>query len=156
MYPNRQRKKGQGLLEFALTLPLFLILVFLVIDASLLFSAWLMVQNVARRAVRYAATGQYNPAYCAAANLPANGGDGGADAGCDGANRIAEIDYARLNSIYDVAFGSTLALFDDPSKFPTYLGDMTHFTETGFLKIVICSSRDSDNSGSPDLSLIHI
>ena len=150
LIPHKHKKKGQGLVEFALTLPLFLALIFLVIDVSLLFSAWLMVQNVARRGVRYAATGQYNPAYCAAANLVANGGDGGADGGCDGDNRNQEIDYARLQSIYDVSFGSTLALFDDPSIFPTFLGDMSHFTEIGFLKITVCSTRDINNDDIPD------
>jgi len=36
---HKPRKKGQSLVEFALTLPLFLVIIFLIIDASLLLSA---------------------------------------------------------------------------------------------------------------------
>ncbi|HVM73050.1 MAG TPA: TadE family protein, partial [Anaerolineales bacterium] len=56
--------RSQGVVEFALAAPVLLMLLFGIIDFSLLFSAWLLIQNVSRQAVRYAVTGQYNSAYC--------------------------------------------------------------------------------------------
>ena len=49
--------RSQGVVEFALAAPVLLMLLFGIIDFSLLFSAWLLVQNVSRQAVRFAVTG---------------------------------------------------------------------------------------------------
>ncbi len=60
--PKRQflyrHQKSQATVEFALAFPVLLVIVFGIIDFSLLFAAWLSVQNMARQAVRFAATGQ--------------------------------------------------------------------------------------------------
>ena len=56
--------RSQGVVEFALAAPILLMLLFAIIDFSLLFSAWLLIQNVSRQALRYGITGQFNPAYC--------------------------------------------------------------------------------------------
>ena len=62
----RSRKSpGQGLVEFALALPILLLLVFGLIEFARIFAAWLMVENSARTAARYASTGHFNSAYCA-------------------------------------------------------------------------------------------
>jgi hypothetical protein len=55
---------AQGMVEFALVLPLLLILIFGIIEFGRIFQAWLSVQNSARFAIRYAVTGQYNTDYC--------------------------------------------------------------------------------------------
>ena len=46
-------EKGQSLAEFVLVLPIFLILVFAIIDFGLGFHAWLTVTNSAREGARY-------------------------------------------------------------------------------------------------------
>jgi len=49
------------MVEFALTLPLTLILAFGVIEFARLFQAWVTLQNSARAAVRYGVTGRWDP-----------------------------------------------------------------------------------------------
>ncbi|MBN1373593.1 MAG: pilus assembly protein [Anaerolineaceae bacterium] len=56
--------KAQGLLEFALALPVLLLLVFGIIEFGRLLQAWLALENGARFGVRYAITGEYNRNYC--------------------------------------------------------------------------------------------
>jgi hypothetical protein len=130
-------KKSQAVLEFALSFPILLIIVFGIIDFSLLFAAWLSVQNVARQAVRYAATGQYNPAYCV------DGPDAGVEP-CAGEGKNAEVDAARLQSIHDEA-----------NRF-LYLMMITNGAlqnQKGYINIIVCSSRDLSDppDNSPDL-----
>ena len=57
--PQAQHGKGQTLAEFALTLPILLLLLFGIIEFGRLFQSWVTLQNAARTAVRYASTGQY-------------------------------------------------------------------------------------------------
>lgn len=54
----RRRKKGQGLVEFALILPVLLMVILGIIEASWLIWSYITVQNAAREAARYAVTGQ--------------------------------------------------------------------------------------------------
>ena len=54
------RNKGATLAEFALTLPILLILIFGIIEFGRIFQAWVTLQNSAREATRYATTGQYD------------------------------------------------------------------------------------------------
>lgn len=58
--PNTQKRKGQTLAEFAITLPILLILVFGVIEFGRIFQAWVTLQNSARTAARYASTGSFD------------------------------------------------------------------------------------------------
>jgi hypothetical protein len=51
---------GQTLAEFAISLPVLLLLVFGIIEFGRAFQAWITMQNALRRAIRYATTGQYN------------------------------------------------------------------------------------------------
>jgi Flp pilus assembly protein TadG len=51
----RKGEKGQSLAEFVLVLPIFLILVFAIIDFGLGFHAWLTVTNSAREGARLGA-----------------------------------------------------------------------------------------------------
>src|SRR5512141_3013144 len=53
-------RRGQTLVEFALTLPILLLLLFGIIEFGRIFQAWVTLQNAARTAVRYAITGQYD------------------------------------------------------------------------------------------------
>ena len=53
-----KKQKGQGLTEFALILPLLLLLLLGIIEASRVIWAYITVQTAAREAVRYAVTGR--------------------------------------------------------------------------------------------------
>ncbi len=57
---RRQKRSGQTLVEFALTLPLLLLLVFGIIEFGRAFQAWVTLENSAREAARYTTTGQYD------------------------------------------------------------------------------------------------
>lgn len=57
---NNKKRKGQTLAEFALTLPLLLLLLFGTIEFARIFQAWVSLQNAARTAARYATTGRYD------------------------------------------------------------------------------------------------
>ncbi len=57
---STRRKRGQTLAEFAITLPILLMLLFGIIEFGRIFQAWVTLQNSARAAARYATTGQYD------------------------------------------------------------------------------------------------
>ena len=52
---NGQRERGQGMVEFVLVLPIFLLLVFAIVDFGMGFHAWLTVTNSAREGARLGA-----------------------------------------------------------------------------------------------------
>ncbi len=54
---RKDGEKGQNLVEFALVLPIFLILVFGIIDFGMGFHAWITVTNAAREGARIGAVG---------------------------------------------------------------------------------------------------
>ncbi|MCX7682454.1 MAG: pilus assembly protein, partial [Anaerolineae bacterium] len=62
---HKERRKGQALVEFALILPLVLLMLFGVIEFGRIFHAWLTVEHSARQGARYAVSGEYNADYCA-------------------------------------------------------------------------------------------
>ncbi len=107
--------RSQGVVEFALALPILLMLLFGIIDFSLLFSAWLLIQNMSRQAVRYAVTGEYNPAYCTA-----------------GCTANADEDQARLRSIHDQAEKYLSGLLVDQSAILQ--------SDPGYLVVTVCSA----------------
>jgi len=49
-----RRERGQAVVEFAFILPLFLIVLFLVVEFGIGFSRWIVITNSAREAARYA------------------------------------------------------------------------------------------------------
>jgi Flp pilus assembly protein TadG len=57
---RQKRRQGQTLAEFAITLPILLILTFGIIEFGRIFQAWVTLQNAARAGARYASTGQYD------------------------------------------------------------------------------------------------
>ncbi len=57
--PGVKGRKGQTLAEFALTLPILLLIMFGIIEFGRVFQAWVSLQNAARAAARYASTRQY-------------------------------------------------------------------------------------------------
>src|SRR5512137_2651676 len=61
------KNPGQSMVEFAIALPILLLLVFGIIEFGRILQAWLAIENGARFGVRYAVTGNYDSRYCAAA-----------------------------------------------------------------------------------------
>ena len=51
------RRRGQTLAEFAISLPILLLLLFGILEFGRLFQSWVTIQNAARTAARYAITG---------------------------------------------------------------------------------------------------
>ncbi len=70
---HKQTHRAQSMVEFALTLPILLLLVFGIIEFGRVLQAWLALENGARFAIRYAVTGNYNPDYCADASAALDG-----------------------------------------------------------------------------------
>jgi hypothetical protein len=56
---SMNRRRGQTLAEFAITLPILLLIMFGIIEFGRVFQAWVSLQNAARAAARYASTRQY-------------------------------------------------------------------------------------------------
>jgi Flp pilus assembly protein TadG len=127
--------RSQGMVEFALAAPILLMLLFAIIDFSLLFSAWLLIQNISRQAVRYAVTGQYEAKYCvplaqACQSILSNPVKAQAE------SSIME-DAARIPSIHDEANKYLAGLLLDSNSTQS---------QPGYLKVTICSSRADPNN----------
>ncbi len=69
--PTPSKPKGQGLVEFALLLPVLLLVVLGIIEAALVIAAYLGVQHAAREAARFAVT--YQPPQGACLDLDGDG-----------------------------------------------------------------------------------
>lgn len=54
---RKDEERGQSLVEFALLVPIFLLLVFAIVDFGMGFHAWITVTNSAREGARYGAVG---------------------------------------------------------------------------------------------------
>ncbi|MBO9362505.1 MAG: pilus assembly protein, partial [Thermoflexus sp.] len=115
------RRLAQGTLEFAMALPIFLTLVFVVIELARVFYAWATIENNARAAARYLSTGQYDEALCLS--------------GCvDEADR----EQARLRAGQmrgrEIVFGLLITSFGEQAGGPGS-------EAPGFYGVTICSSR---------------
>jgi hypothetical protein len=136
---RHSKSKGQTLVEFALVLPIMLLLLFAIIEIARLLHAWVSIENGARFGVRYAVTGEFEPVHCA----------GYAGGICDSK---AEEDGARIPSIKDNALSGSAGILRDlaaPAGAP------------GYLKITVCSNKknivyfpsDSSTGTSADCQL---
>ena len=132
---TRRPNRGQALVEFALVLPVLLMLLMVLIEVARLFSAWLIVENSAREAARYAVTGLYDKQYCyPTGTLLCDDGDK--------TTREAAQDAARLMTIKDVGRGAasgTLVDYGAPRE------------QRSFLDVTVCSTRPGSD-GSPEFS----
>src|SRR5512145_1431330 len=116
---TRRRSRGQAMVEFALVLPVLLILLMVLIEVARLFSAWLIVENSAREAARYAVTGLFDPTHCTADC-----------ASTDKPTRERAEDLARLATIEDVARGAANGILSDFSAARE---------QRSFIDFVVCS-----------------
>jgi len=122
-YPRLRR--AQGLVEFALVLPALLMALFVIIDSARTFQAYLVVDNAARMAMRFAVTGEFNPGSCVDIDTPADGA-------CAGTSRRAEEDAARLTTIFETAQESLVGIMRDPTA---------TWAQPGYFHISVCSTR---------------
>ncbi|MEX0789136.1 MAG: TadE family protein [Anaerolineales bacterium] len=132
---TKRRYRGQGVVEFALVLPVMLMLVFVIIEMARLLHAWLAVENGARFGVRYAVTGEYNPTYCIDISAPP-------DTACGDADEFVEVDAARIPSIKDAARSGAVGILANP----LVLAD----GNPGYFKVTICSSRPGFSRVDPN------
>jgi hypothetical protein len=117
---NRFISRAQGLVEFAIVLPILMIAIFTVIELGRLFHAYLAVENGARFGIRYAITGEYDPKYCA----------GGATA--EGKCIHAEDETAaRVASIHEVAWTGSESILREAE------GEVDN-TQPGFFHVLVC------------------
>jgi hypothetical protein len=175
-FSNRLRtQRAQSLVEFALALPILLMLIFGIIEFGRFMQAWLALENGARFGVRYAVTGNYNPAFCQAAAQAlsledADIADGAYD--ClvptsystdweELSNRLQ--DWARLPSIRDTALSGATGIAWDPAaavsgNYPGYLQNAyqtSEFQQThrgnpglpGYFNVTTCSNRLEPTTG---------
>ena len=163
---------AQSFVEFALALPILLLLMFGIIEFGRLMQAWLALENGARFAVRYAVTGQYDISYCKAAGDalgyaeqdydPKGVGDGydcevpeeypeehpheGQPIEDSEMKTIELQDWARLPSIRDNALGGASGIAWDAEE--SISGDYLQYMTDGFDETVQGSLRQ-DNRGNP-------
>jgi hypothetical protein len=121
----RRSFSSQTIVEFAIVLPLLLVLFLGIIEFARAFQSYLTITNSARFGVRYAVTGEYNPAYCV------DGPDDGSEA-CGGDDKSIEEDAARIPSIHDEVLRVTNGILLDAGAVKT---------QPEYFHQVVCSSR---------------
>jgi Flp pilus assembly protein TadG len=122
------RQRGQGVAEFALVLPVLLLLVFMIIEVGRLLHAWLAIENGARFAVRYAITGEFEDVFfddTICANYYAQFSET-----CDTLEK--KENAARVLSIVDAARAGATAILRDESR---------TWDEPSFFDVTLCPNR---------------
>jgi len=132
----RRHTLAQAMVEFALVLPIVMLVLVGVIEFSRLFYAWLIVENSTRFGVRLASTGAYNPAYCQ------DGADAGS-AGCEGDGETDEVDAARIPTIEDETRRIIVGLH--------YRYNEPGVTEADdeYLNVTVCSDHEESDAAPP-------
>ncbi|MBI3244115.1 MAG: pilus assembly protein [Chloroflexi bacterium] len=147
--PKHQRHRtlrAQSMVEFALSLPILLLLIMGIVEFARMLHAFLAVENAARFAVRYATSGQWDDAYCEDFQSP----HPQADADTEKCSSSAEQDAARLPSIRDAARAGGAGISMGPAPSNKYSPDRE---KIAFFYTTICSTRDGpdddNNDGKP-------
>ncbi len=165
-----KKDRGQAMVEFVISLPILLFVLFGIIEFARMTFAWMAVQNAARFGIRFAVTGEYNEIYCVEAgnllgaahvNADIDGGDPqdcqvpNSYTGLDANDKERDlIDLARLFSIQDAAVGGGTGLWLRPNvsgNYEQYL-DLHNESfiglpdEKGFYHVTICSNRNGQYS----------
>jgi hypothetical protein len=126
---SKKRFQGQGAVEFALVLPVLLLVIFVIIELARLLHAWLAIENGARFGVRYAVTGEFDPAYfddTICANYYAAFGQT-----CD--TEDMKENAARVLSIQDAVRAGAVAILRD---------DTNTWDQPSFFDTTLCSTRN--------------
>jgi len=124
------RRKAQGMVEFALVLPLLMLVLVGLLEFGRLFFAWLIVENSTRFGVRYATTGNYDAAYCTDI-VDVLDPD---TIACGGGMEDEEVDAARIPSIEDETRRIIVGFHYEET--PT----LTE-SDNDYLNVTVCSGR---------------
>jgi len=163
----KKKDRGQAMVEFVISLPILLFVIFGIIEFARMTFAWMAVQNAARFGVRYAVTGEFNDVYCVEAGTYLGAShvsadvDGGDPQDCNIPDSYTGtdskdlerdlIDLARLYSIQDATLGGGTGLWLRPNVSGNYEQFLTNHNdafiglpaEEGFYHITICSNRNN-------------
>jgi len=162
-----RKDRGQAMVEFVISLPILLFVIFGIIEFARMTFAWMAVQNAARFGIRYAVTGEFNDVYCVEAGTYLGAShvsadvDGGDPQDCIipdtytgiDSNDLERdlIDLARLFSIQDATMGGGTGLWLRPNVSGNYEQFLTNHNdafiglpdEEGFYHVTICSNRNN-------------
>jgi len=144
---SKDRRRAQAAVEFALILPIALLLIFVTIEIARMAQAWLVVTNSARVGLRYAVTGAYEAEYCTGA-IDSNGNGFVCEQEDDDEARKEEIDQARLLSIYDLTERSAVGIMKDLT--------ITDKDTPGYFHVTVCSTNsEEDEDGNEIVRVYH-
>jgi hypothetical protein len=118
-------RRGQGLVEFAIILPIVLTAFFAIIELARVYHAWVAVENGARFGVRYAITGELDETKC-----------GGGTCETD-----AEEEAARVSTVKDVAWTGSESIIR------LAMGSGTN-TSSGYFDVTVCEPDNLIGPGS--------
>ncbi|HRQ33728.1 MAG TPA: TadE/TadG family type IV pilus assembly protein, partial [Anaerolineales bacterium] len=121
---TQQRAKAQAIVEFAIVLPILLLVLVGIMEVSRLMFAWIVIENSTRFGVRYATAGSLNPAYCA-------GYPGGK---CE---TDAQKDAARIPSIKDETQRIVIGFFLRNTR-----TESVTKADERYFNITVCSAED--------------
>ena len=127
---NRPRKsRAQGMVEFALILPVLLLTIFVIVELARVLHAWMAIENGARFGVRYAVTGEWDDGYCPSSVC----------------NNAAEEDLARVPSTKDAARAGAVGILRNDT--------VTDVNLPGFFQVTVCSNNPgiTYTAGDPNL-----
>lgn len=104
---KRSRQNGQALVEFGFIFPVFILILFTIVDMGLLFNGWIRISSGSREAAREAAVGAYFPTVVAVARRDA-------PPGVSGANLKVAVEYCVPVSSLSYPYCRTYTTEDDP------------------------------------------
>ena len=119
---EKRPARGQSLLEFALALPVLLILFLGLIEVALVLRSQLVLTNANREAARYASRGIYTDAQVAERALASFAGQLPVDVSSESAN--TSIIITRFHIPVVPATG-----VDEPTRFPVYITGTFAYTD---------------------------
>jgi hypothetical protein len=134
-------KNAQGMLEFALVLPVLLFMIIGVIEFSRLMFAWVIIENSTRFGIRYATTGNFDPKYCTDVNNNCTSDPSASPPeNLTSAQTNAFIDEARIPSIHDetrrIIIGFPLNENPEAPAAPVYT-----YQDENYFNITVCSEK---------------
>ncbi len=124
-----RHRYGQGLVEFAIILPILLMTMFVIIEMARVLHAWMVIENGARTGVRYAVTGEYDPLNC---------DNGATDDKC---MLSADEVEARVESIHAAAWAGSSSIVRVREL-------EANADEPSFFKVTVCDPDDIDAPAS--------
>jgi hypothetical protein len=124
-FQEKHDRAAQGLVEFAIMLPLMLFILFGFIEIGRIMQSWLLIENGVRQGASYAASMEYNIEYCSGLV-------------CDS----TEIQNARIRSINDVIWSASSGIIRIPETEATS-------DDENFFRVIVCLQKDLIHPKSP-------